>query len=74
MHGNVWEWVQDTYHSDYDGAPNDGSAWGSGDGADRVQRGGSWNNVVNFFRSADRSCADPGICSYGYGFRLLEET
>jgi formylglycine-generating enzyme required for sulfatase activity len=27
MHGNVWEWVQDRYHDDYDGAPTDGSAW-----------------------------------------------
>ena len=21
MHGNVWEWVQDTWHANYDGAP-----------------------------------------------------
>ena len=24
MAGNVWEWVQDEYNSDYTGAPNDG--------------------------------------------------
>lgn len=40
MHGNVWEWVQDKYHSDYDLAPINGSAWESGDGAIRVDRGG----------------------------------
>ena len=28
MHGNVWEWVQDCSNMDYDGAPQDGSAWG----------------------------------------------
>jgi formylglycine-generating enzyme required for sulfatase activity len=27
MSGNVYEWVQDRYHEDYDGAPSDGSAW-----------------------------------------------
>lgn len=27
MHGNVWEWVQDEWHSDYNGAPDDGGTW-----------------------------------------------
>lgn len=27
MHGNVWEWVQDCWHDNYDGAPQDGSSW-----------------------------------------------
>ena len=30
MHGNVYEWVEDCWHSDYEGAPSDGSAWTSG--------------------------------------------
>ena len=25
--GNVWEWSKDSWHSNYDGAPTDGSAW-----------------------------------------------
>jgi formylglycine-generating enzyme required for sulfatase activity len=33
MHGNVWEWVEDCYHKNYEGAPIDGSAW-LGRGAD----------------------------------------
>jgi formylglycine-generating enzyme required for sulfatase activity len=27
MHGNVWEWCQDSWPSSYKGAPTDGSAW-----------------------------------------------
>jgi formylglycine-generating enzyme required for sulfatase activity len=30
MVGNVWEWVADCFHRDYDGAPTDGSAWMNG--------------------------------------------
>jgi formylglycine-generating enzyme required for sulfatase activity len=42
MYGNVWEWVQDTYYDNYNGAPADGSSWESGDSSIRVVRGGSW--------------------------------
>ncbi len=27
MHGQVWEWCEDWWHGDYQGAPVDGSAW-----------------------------------------------
>jgi formylglycine-generating enzyme required for sulfatase activity len=27
MTGNVWEWCEDIWHSDYEGAPADGRAW-----------------------------------------------
>ena len=42
MHGNVWEWVQDCWNDNYEGAPTDGTAWLSGDCDRRVLRGGSW--------------------------------
>jgi formylglycine-generating enzyme required for sulfatase activity len=45
MNGNVWEWVQDTWHYNYEGAPTDGSAW-EGRGSFRVFRGGCWYNVA----------------------------
>jgi formylglycine-generating enzyme required for sulfatase activity len=28
MFGNVWDWVEDCFHNNYQGAPTDGSAWG----------------------------------------------
>ena len=73
MHGNVYEWVQDKWHSDYDGAPTDGSAWESGDDANRVLRGGSWHNNARYCQSADRNGVIPGAHHAGIGFRLLEE-
>ena len=74
MHGNVWEWTQDRWHSDCDGAPTDGSAWERGDGANRVIRGGSWGSSAEHCRSSDRGTYHPGDRPYVMGFRLLDET
>lgn len=75
MHGNVFEWVQDKYHENYNGAPSDGSAWESGGRSYRVLRGGSWSIQSRLCRSAYRSNLDPDYRdSYGLGFRLLLET
>ncbi|MCK4735156.1 MAG: formylglycine-generating enzyme family protein, partial [Methanophagales archaeon] len=71
MHGNVWEWVQDEWHDDYNGAPADGSAWESGDGADRVIRGGSWKYDAGDCRSALRDHYDPLNLDGDLGFRIL---
>ena len=55
MHGNVWEWVEDCYHSSYSAAPSNGNAWTSGgDCRKRVIRGGSWDVSPRKLRSADR--------------------
>ena len=55
MHGNVWEWCEDSWHDNYDNAPIDGSAWISQDTALNVLRGGSWYNYSRFCRSASRN-------------------
>ena len=51
LHGNVWEWVEDCVHHDYNGAPRDGSAWTAGR---RVFRGGGWVSFPEGLRAARR--------------------
>ncbi len=74
MHGNVWEWVQDNWHDNYDDAPGDGSPWQAtqgGDGKRRVLRGGSWDSNPDFARSANRNWGNPDFRGYYVGFRVL---
>ncbi len=42
MSGNVWEWCEDNWHSTYENAPKDGSAWLTNDDDYQILRGGSW--------------------------------
>jgi len=66
MHGNVYEWVEDCWNPSYVGAPNDGSAWTTGDCNRRVMRGGSWNFAPWHLRSASR-----GAVATAIGFRIV---
>jgi formylglycine-generating enzyme required for sulfatase activity len=70
MHGNVWEWCQDVWHDNYEGAPTDGSAWG-GEGTNRVSRGSSWLYDAGYCRCACRNFAVPGNRYHDLGFRLV---
>jgi len=55
MHGNVWEWVEDHWHENYKGAPDDGGAWTKGgDQTRRAVRGGAWLDCSRNLRSARR--------------------
>jgi formylglycine-generating enzyme required for sulfatase activity len=69
--GNVWEWTEDCRHENYDGAPEDGSAWTQGGDCNlRVMRGGSWDDGPDVVRSAYRARGSPGGRFNGLGFRL----
>ena len=69
--GNVWEWVEDCWHDDYRGAPNDGSAWSVGDNCDqRVIRGGSWYSAPEYARSSNRVSAGTEYRGDSVGFRV----
>ncbi|WP_375496380.1 formylglycine-generating enzyme family protein [uncultured Nostoc sp.] len=75
MHGNVWEWCQDTWHDSYQGAPNNGSAWvdNGNDNQTRLLRGGSWINNPEDCRSAYRNNNDlsRGRHIDDIGFRIV---
>ena len=72
MHGNVWEWCEDLWHSNYEGAPADGSAWLSGGGSSRrVLRGGSWGILSFVCRSAVRRFQDPVDRDLCIGVRVV---
>ncbi|MEB3343144.1 bifunctional serine/threonine-protein kinase/formylglycine-generating enzyme family protein [Okeania sp.] len=71
MHGNVWEWCQDVWHSNYNGAPTDGSAWeAGGDSNRRLLRSGCWDNHSRSCRSAWRDCVDADGYNDDWGFRV----
>jgi formylglycine-generating enzyme required for sulfatase activity/MinD-like ATPase involved in chromosome partitioning or flagellar assembly len=70
MYGNVWEWVADTWHASYEGAPADGSAWVGGDASWRVVRGGAWNSEPRELRPANRHKKTIGNRDDDLGFRL----
>lgn len=69
MHGNVWEWCEDTYHTNYNGAPTDGAAWVEKSG-EKVVRGGSWLSNGSALRSAVRDKMDVGGRFSAVGFRV----
>ena len=76
MSGNVWEWCLDDWHNNYNGAPSNGSRWGDGTGANRVNRGGSyyyftWYNPVLYCRVAARSYDSPNYADSDLGFRVV---
>lgn len=69
MHGSAPEWVQDCYTNGYDDVPVDGSAHSPENCTSRVHRGGAWNDVPVFVRSAHRGVSDPKDRNWK-GFRV----
>jgi formylglycine-generating enzyme required for sulfatase activity len=70
MLGNVWEWMADSWHGSYLGAPDDGSAWTKGNSGRCVLRGGSWYDGPRDVRAGVRINIVRGIRFGFVGFRL----
>ncbi len=71
MNGNVWEWVEDVYHKDYNGVPNDENAWTSGQKTNqRVLRGGSWSSKHLKLRCSYRGADNITSRYNNWGFRV----
>ena len=77
MHGNVWEWCEDSLHKNYNGAPTDGSIWSNDSDSElrvfeqRVLRGGSRINSSFGLRSAARDWCNLNTRDSDIGFRLV---
>jgi formylglycine-generating enzyme required for sulfatase activity len=71
VHGNVFEWTQDCWNINYEGAPIDGTAWTKGDCSRRVIRGGSWVNTREGLRSASRDRSLLEARQDHYGLRVV---
>ena len=68
--GNVWEWTQDCWNSNYQGAPSNGRAWERGNCSNRVLRGGARVLRPWLLRSALRSRGTTGLRGSDGGFRV----
>jgi formylglycine-generating enzyme required for sulfatase activity len=73
MHGNVWEWVEDCWHDNYEGAPNDGTTWKEASKCrKRVLRGGSWTNEKENLRTSTRFRGYSIKKDQDIGFRIIQ--
>ena len=73
MSGNVREWVQDAWYSDYDDAPANGIARVDDSEDRRVVRGGSYSDPGTKLRSAAREPLDRSHRDTVTGFRIIRE-
>ena len=69
MSGNVWEWTNDWYDSNYYSSSPSNDPQGPASGTDRVDRGGSWDSNANSCRVANRRNDDPTDTIVNLGFR-----
>lgn len=77
MSGNVWEWVEDWWHENYEMAPTNGEAWreeNNGHPSFRVARGGSAVVNANSCRVAARAMGQiASRMNMVFGFRVVQD-
>ena len=70
MSGNVWEWVQDCWTDNYQGASAIGGARFIPECPQRVLRGGSWSFSLKGAKVSKRKGADAIVQMVDIGFRV----
>lgn len=73
VHGNVWEWTQDWYSTDYYASSPTTDPSGPESGTDRVVRGGSWHQTASSWTSSFRKGYAADYRGISIGFRLVAE-
>jgi formylglycine-generating enzyme required for sulfatase activity len=73
MLGNVFQWTEDCWNSDYKGAPIDGSARKDGDCAERELRGGSWFSTPAYVRANYRNHFGADYRTSSVGIRVARD-
>lgn len=73
MSGNVWEFVEDVWHTNYGKGKNDSSANLEGDARERVMKGGSFNWFLDELRSGRRGKVSTNTKMPNVGFRLAAD-
>lgn len=76
--GNVWEWVMDEWHPNYEGAPSTGLAWidthdSLGQDLNRVYRGGGAFDERDLPRIARRNYRSAHSRLFNLGFRVARD-
>ncbi len=73
MTGNEFEWVQDCWHWNFNGAPSDGTPWGTTACGVHVMRGCAWFVDSAHMRSAYRNFSDSSNRSEVISFRVARD-
>ena len=73
MGGNVWEWVSDTYDSEYYKKSPLNNPVGPSFGSENVLRGGPLNPNEGYNKTTIRKGDDPSTIDTSYGFRCAIE-
>ena len=73
LHGNVWEWCEDDWSSNYENAPTDGIVVKDQNSRTKLLRGSSWFDYPRNCRSACRDFNTRHYRSYNIGLRVCCE-